>query len=553
MADSRAKELIKQGEQLFSKRAPLLSLWQDIADNFYPERADFTVCRNIGDEFGMGLTTSYPLLARRELGSLISSMMRPSNEEWFEVSVARDDKLDNAGREWLQWATGLQRRAMYDQVTQFLRATKEADNDYATFGQAVLSTRLNRNRDALLYRSYHLRDVVWCENSEGMADNVHRKWKPSIRDLIAQFGVEQNGHIHGVHSTVKSKGEQDAYHQVECRHVILPSDLYDTGSGPNGKRWKTPYVSVFVDLENEHILEEVGVNYNEYTIPRWQTVSGSQYAYSPCTVAALPDARLIQAMTLVLLEAGEKAVNPPMIATQDIIRSDISIYAGGVTWVDRDYDERLGEALRPMIQDTSGIPLGFEMRSDIKAQIAEAFYLNKINLPPPQKDMTAFEVGQRVQEYIRGAMPLFEPMEMDYNANLCMNTFEVLQGAGAFGSVFDMPESLRGQDVRFKFTSPLYEAAEKQKGRTFLETKAMLAEAAAIDPGSAAMFDVREALRDTLEAIGTPAKWLLSETEMADAEAQIQQKQQMQEMLAGLQAGGQVAEQAGKAAQALQV
>jgi hypothetical protein len=44
-----------------------------------------------------------------------------------------------------------------------------------------------------------------------------------------------------------------------------------------------------------------------YRIPRWQTVSGSQYSYSPATVAALPDARLIQAMTFTLLEAGEKA------------------------------------------------------------------------------------------------------------------------------------------------------------------------------------------------------------------------------------------------------
>jgi hypothetical protein len=33
--------------------------------------------------------------------------------------------------------------------------------------------------------------------------------------------------------------------------------------------------------------------------------------------------------------------------------------------------------------------------------------------------MTAYEVGQRVQEYIRNALPIFEPMEMEYNAALC--------------------------------------------------------------------------------------------------------------------------------------
>jgi len=47
------------------------------------------------------------------------------------------------------------------------------------------------------------------------------------------------------------------------------------------------------------------------------------------------------------------------------------------------------------------------------AILAEAFYINKLRLPPPQGDMTAFEVGQRVEEYVRAALPLFEPMDQE--------------------------------------------------------------------------------------------------------------------------------------------
>lgn len=545
--DSRAKELIKQGQGLFSKKMPLLSLWQEIADNFYPQRADFTVNRSLGQDFAAHLTTSYPLLMHRSLSEMISAMLRPTSEQWFNISVSREDKLDNEGRAWLEWASQLQRRAMYDRVAQFVRATKEGDGDFTAFGQAVLSTRLNRNRDALLYNCHHLRDCAWQENPEGAVDTMHRKWKPTIRDLQRTFGSDK------LARQVKEKMDKDPYCKIDCRHVLLPAEYYDTGSGPKEKgKFGTEYVSVYLDVDNEHILEEVGVNHFEYTVPRWQTVSGSQYAYSPCTVAGLPDARLIQSMSLVLLEAGEKAVNPPMVATQDVVRSDVSYYAGGLTWVDRDYDERLGEALRPMINDTSGIPLGMDMRMDIKAQLMEAFYLNKINLPPPQQDMTAFEVSQRVQEYIRGALPLFEPMETDYNGSLCESTFEVLLAGGAFGSVYDMPESLQGQDVMFKFESPLHEAAEKQKGHTFLEAKAMLAEAMAMDPSAGMMIDVKDALRDVLQGIGTPAEWMKSEADLEAAEQQMVEKQKTAEMLHGLQQGGEVAEQAGRAAQALQ-
>ena len=118
-------------------------------------------------------------------------------------------------------------------------------------------------------------------------------------------------------------------------------------------------------------------------IPRWQTVSGSQYAHSPATVAALPDARLLQSITLTLLEAGQKAVDPPMIAVQEAIVGGVNVYAGGVTYVDAEYDERLGEVLRQLGGDASkgGLNFGVETAQDIREMISQAFFLNKINLP----------------------------------------------------------------------------------------------------------------------------------------------------------------------------
>lgn len=550
--DPRAKELIKQGEQLFTRKQPVLTLWQELADNFYPERADFTVARNLGEDFAGHLMTSYPVLARRDLGASFSAMLRPNNKDWFEMSVARDDRVDNAGKQWLQSKSRVMRRAMYDRVAQFVRATKEGDHDFAAFGQCVISTELSHDRSSMLYRCWHLRDVAWSENYEGKIDTIFRKWKPSAREMNKVFRGN-------VHSKVKQKLEKDPYCQFNCFHVVIPAEDYDAsyatadngGAATGKKKWITPYVSIYVDVDNQFIMKEEGVWTTVYTIPRWQTVSGSQYAHSPATVAALPDARLIQSMTLVLLEAGEKAVNPPMIATQDIVRSDISIFAGGVTWVDRDYDERMGAGLRALEQDYSGIPLGMDMRADVKATIMEAFYLNKLTLPPVEgsREMTAYEAGQRVQEYIRNALPLFEPMEMDYNGSICEHTFELMMRAGAFGNVYDMPASLRGQDVVFRFESPLHEAAERQKGHTFMEARQMLGIAMELDQGAGNVIDIRAALRDTLEGIQTPAKWMRSEADEAAADAAGEQRRQMQEMVQMAEPASKAAANMGKAAE----
>ena len=48
---ARVQELLQLGDQLYSKRFPLLTLWQSFAENFYPVRADMTRSRYISEEF----------------------------------------------------------------------------------------------------------------------------------------------------------------------------------------------------------------------------------------------------------------------------------------------------------------------------------------------------------------------------------------------------------------------------------------------------------------------------------------------------------------------
>ncbi len=395
--------LLEQGDQLFSKRWSLLSLWQEIADNFYPERADFTTARNIGEEMCQNLMSSYPVLARRDLGNSFGAMLRPSAKDWFKMRTRHPEKEDTISKQWLEWASKYTKNLMYDRRSQFTRATKEADHDFAAFGQCCISVELNPNRDGILYRCWHLRDVAWCEDATGRVTTIHRKWKPTVRELVSLFGKDR------LHPNVVKKLEKEPFSEVEMRHVVIPAADY--GEVEGGKPFRTPYVSCYLDVANKHEVECVGSWTTHYAIPRWQTVSGSQYAHSPAVVAALPDARLIQNVTATLLEAGEKATNPPMVAVQEAIRGDVAVYAGGITWVDSEYDERLGEVLRPMTQDKRGLAFGMEWMQDIRTQLADAFYLSKLNLPPiGGPDMTAYEVGQRVQYFIRNALPHFEPM-----------------------------------------------------------------------------------------------------------------------------------------------
>jgi len=517
-------------DQLFTKRTSYISLCQEIAENFYPERADFTVRRDIGDEFASYLSTSYPVIVSRELGDQIGAMLRPSGKEWNHIATQDPERENNDAKRWLEMAEGTMRRAMYDPITQFTRATKEGDRDFSTFGQCVLSVRTNRNRNALLYRCWHIRDVVWLENEEGRICLVAVKWRPTVREMRGMF--------RNIHPNVEQLATQNKlFDEIDCYHIVCDADLYD------GNSKRMPYWSIFMDCQHDHVMEAIPTWNKEYIIPRWQTVSGSQYAYSPATIVALADARLIQAMTYTLLEAGEKLTNPPMVATEDAVRSDIAIYPGGITWIDRDYDEKLGEALRPMTIDAKGMPIGVEMQRDARVLLREAFFLNKLRAFNPASDptMTAFQAGQIVQEYIRGAMPIFEPMEASYNGQLCDITFENLLHNGAFGAPQDMPPSLRGADLQFRFESPLHDAIEAQKGHKFMEMKALIAEAVALDQSALALPDVKVALRDALNGIRTPATWVRNEVTVKQIESAQQAAAKAEQVLGAMEQGSNVA------------
>lgn len=527
-----AREIKQQGDKLFEKRGSLVDYLQEVAENFHPLRADFKGTPSFGQDFASNLTTSVPIIAHRDLQNIICSMLRPSSN-WFLMSVMRDEKLDQAAKLWLEKATKFQYRCMYDPDANLNRATNELDGDYAAFGMGVLSCEFDRLRQQLLYRTWHLRDVVWSENVYGKIDTFHRNWKPTARMLKKKFRQ--------IAPEVKRIVDKDPYAEINCRHVIMPAENYGE------KKYNAKYVSLYVDLDNDFVIEEAGSKTPIYMAPRWQTISGSQYGYSPAVIAALPDARLIQSVTLSLLEAGEMAVNPPRIAPADAIRSDYQLYAGGITLYDTDYDETKGEILRPLLGDSKGLSFGLGLHEKIKEYISEAFFLNKVSMAPLDKSMTAFEVGQRIQEYVRNALPLFGPTEAEYNGGLCNLTFDTLNSIQAFGPPEEIPQSLRGEDVKFVFESALHKAIEREKGQRFIEAKQMLAETVALDPQAAAMVNVREALREALEGIGTPVKWLRSDEEMQAIEYQAKQQQQAQQLLQTLGAGAEVAQKVGAA------
>ncbi|MDP6652995.1 MAG: portal protein [Gammaproteobacteria bacterium] len=488
------------------------SLWQILGDHFYPERADFTITRNVGQEFADTLMDSYPLLIRRDLGNSLSAMLREGN--WFKMGVL-DRTPDYAGVDWLQRNTIQLRRLMYQREAGFVRASKEGDHDFVTFGQCVKSIEANRLHNGLLFRCWHMRDCAWFEDETGQVCGVVRKAKMSKRDLISYFGEEN------VHANIKQNAHTEPFVEVEVIHMVIPSKMY----GDDEIESKFPYVSIWIDKQNKQIIEQVGMNHKMYVVPRFQTIAGSAYAYSPATTVGLSDARTLQAMTHTLMEAAERYSRPPIVATSKVVRSDVDLGPDGITWVDDAYDERMGAALRTIAQDRGGYPIGNSERERINECLQSAFYLNKLNLPDVGHEMTAYEVSERMKQFRRENLPLFAPIEAEDNGQTCELAFEVAMQDNMLGSPYDIPQSLRGADVEFKFESPLTASENEEIANRYAQTREMLAGAIDLDPSVGHDIDLAAAIRDAVAGIGAPTTWLVP-PDVAEEQKQIAQVQQ---------------------------
>ena len=118
---------------------------------------------------------------------------------------------------------------------------------------------------------------------------------------------------------------------------------------------------------------------------------------------------------------------------------------------------------------------------------------------------------------------------------------------GAFGAPADMPPSLQGAELDFHFESPLHDAIEQQKGQKFLEMKGLIAAAMEMDQSVLALPDAVEALRDVLDGIGVPAKWVRSEITVQQIKQTQQAAQQAAAALGAMEQGSTVIKNLGSA------
>lgn len=501
-------KLLAQAKKTAKGKEHFNDLCDCLGDLFYPEYGSFT--KTLDDYSALKAQTSgYPSQARRDLSQSISTMLRPTSKVWFKMTGRFDyGKKDKSYKELLEDKTKELYHYMYDSRSGLNTATVQCDNAFVSFGQGVYSVWWNK-KGYLSYIPHHLREFSWLDDESGNIVKVFRDWKPEIRILVSMFGLDK------LSKETQELYKHDETKEIPCLHCVRENPDYIIGKSKK-------YIHTYIEKNTEHEISEAEIGYNPYVIPRWHRIANKPYAFSPSAICALPDANLLQVMSATLINAGQLAVSPPLIGQQNAILSgdnNLSLKSEHIIWVDDTYDERTGDAVRPFPFDLKGIPYGFEIQTQVNEAVHKSFFLNKIALPELRGSVTAYEIAQRVEEWVRNTLPLIEPISAEYNNKHCTASLGALTEAG----VMDMSEL--PANIEFNFQNPLTEGIEAAKVNTFRNVLEVVDLASQFDNKQSVLLNINDMTRDAVEASGSPLAWIKDEDEveklqkeMADAE-----------------------------------
>ncbi|QLF88255.1 head-tail connector protein [Pelagibacter phage Greip EXVC021P] len=516
-----AKNLLKRFDRLKSQRQNWESHWQEVADYMQPRKADVTKTRSKGDKRTELIFDSSPLQSVELLAASLHGMLTNPATPWFSLKFKNDGmENEDEAKEWLESAT----ETMYSAFNKsnFQQEIFELYHDLITFGTAAMFIEED-DEDELKFSTRHINEMYIAENDKGRIDTVFRKFKLSARAAVQKFG--------SVSPNIEVAAKKDPYEEVEILHAVYPrSDFNPVKQDKNNM----PFESVYLDAESGDQLSVSGFREFPFVVPRYLKASHEIYGRSPA-MTALPDVKMLNEMSKVIIKSAQKQVDPPLLVPDDGFMLPVRTVPGGLNFYRAGTRDRI-EPLNIGANNT----LGLNMEEQRRNSIRNAFYVNQLMMQDgPQ--MTATEVIQRNEEKMRLLGPVLGRLQSELLKPLIDRAFSILMRKKLFAQP---PEFLSGQDIEIEYVSPLAKAQKSSELQSIMRAIEIMGSLSNVAP----VFDhinMDKLVRHLTSIVGVPQKILKPQSELnaerqAAAEQQ-EQQQQMQQMQQLAQAGGDVA------------
>lgn len=523
--------------------------WADIARYIEPIRSTFLTqqgggyptpnSQNRGRELNRSILDPTATQAVRVCSAGLMSGLASPSRPWFKlIPVITGAEMDSAGSDWLDEVQSRMMTVMA--VSNFYNSFALETLDLVTYGSAPVLC-YEDERDVVRFYNPVCGEYFMGSDATLRVNPLARNFVLNVFQLVDMFGLENLPEE--VQTLWQQKGavlnqEFSVAQMIEPNYAI--ADRGGTGSFgriKGGFTWREVY---WMYGRNSAIpLSIRGFHEQPFTACRWMTQGNDAYGHSP-VMDVLPDVKTLQKLTLRQAQAIEKMINPPLLADISMKNEAAVTIPGGITFVN---GLNASNGMRSVYQinpDINHMTLNIQdVRGRIKSGLFLDLFMMLDNLQG--KQMTAFEVGQRMQEKLQVLGPVIEGLLNESLKPKVKRIYSVMKRRGMFP---EKPPSVQNMPLDVEFVSMLAMAQKAAATGGLERLTKMAGEMLGAFPTISDILDMDELLREYNALLANPAKILRGPEQVAQIRAQKQQQAASQQRLQMIAQGGPAAVQA---------
>ncbi|GAA0494782.1 portal protein [Tatumella punctata] len=536
--DSLISQILREQQSMETSRSPWEQHWQEVAERCLPRGADFKGEIRNGQKKSEKAIDSTPILALERFAAAVESVVTPRTQQWHALN---NEKFadDTEVQEYFEACTKVLFRVRYSPLANFANQQSENYVSIGAFGNGCVYVDEIPGKGTR-YICYHMREIYFEENYQGIVDLVHRKFKLSARQAVQQFGKEN------LPESIQRASEHNPLNKFEFIHRVCPNDeIQFTDAGePKQDHTGMPWASYYLTKEGRKIVQQGGYHTMPYCIARYYKSPGETYGRGP-GMTALPDIKVLNEMNKETLIGAQLANRPPVLVADDGLLERFNmtpgaINPGGVS--------STGAAKAIPFQTGAQPSLGQEMMDQKRQLINDVFLVTLFQILVQNPEMTATEAMLRAQEKGQLLAPTMGRIMSEQLGPMILREVDICARNGLFP---DPPQQLinAGAEYDIEYQSPLVRLQRSDEGTGILQTLQIASSLAQFDPSVMQVVKAGDTLRDLADINGMPKTLLLTESEEQDMKAAQAQQQQLANLV---QAAPNIATAADKMASAQQ-
>ena len=506
----------KRLDKLEADRGTWESHWQEILDYVMPRKAEITFLRSRGEKRTEVLFDSTAITANNLLAASLQGTLTSPSLPWFSLKLRDDDA--NKVRDVQIWLEDTARRmyAVFNE-SNFNTEVHEMYLDLCSVGtSAIFVEEANEGflQGGLHFNTLHIAEYFIQENSTGRVDTLYRKYKMTARQAIQEFGEDNVG------TKIKEAVKAIPDTRFNFIHAVEPTLDYERSVGMKSKT-KLPFHSCHVCFEDKMVVRVGGYNEFPYLVPRWSKATGEIFGRSP-SYNALPDIKTLNKAVEIGLKAWAKAIDPPLLVTDDGVIGRVRMTPGGITVV------RSDTAIKPL-QIGSNWQITDLKENQLRTAIRQAYYSDQLQLQEgPQ--MTATEVQVRYELMQRLLGPTLGRFQTEFLNPLIERVFGIMLRSDA---LTPRPSEMEGLNMDIEYVGPLARSQRMEEAIAVERLYQLAMQVVQVDPTVMDVIDHEQAIRMRATLLGVPKTVLRGEDEVAEIREQraaAQQQAQEQAM-----------------------